>query len=319
MFGYVRPQKAELLVREFEQYRGVYCALCRQLGKSYGALARMTLSYDCTFLAMLMMGLSSHPAEFEAGRCVVNPLKKCTYCTGERPELIYAAALSVAMTFRKLQDDLSDERLSGKIRACLLLPLTFRAHRHAARDFPEIERLAAALAEGQREAENSAESSIDACADPTAGMLAGVCREMAESEPQARVLEQFGYFLGRWIYLIDAADDLEKDLKEGAFNPLVHKFSLTANSNKEEIQAARNWCNEALNFSLARAIEAFQLLDFTQFDSILGNVVRQGMPEMQKLLLFHREQKDGKKKKFSSDREMGGPQRGERSMKERKK
>ena len=56
MFGYIRPQKGELLVREFEQYRGVYCGLCKQLGKSYGFAARMTLSYDCTFLGLLFWG-----------------------------------------------------------------------------------------------------------------------------------------------------------------------------------------------------------------------------------------------------------------------
>lgn len=299
MFGYVRPQKSELLVREFEQYRGVYCALCKQLGKSYGAISRMTLSYDCTFLAMLLMGLSGSPAGFETGRCVVNPLKKCTYCTGERKELIYAAALSVTMIWRKLKDDLADDRLPGKLRACLILPLLARAHKKAARQYPEMERLAAALAQGQKEAERSAEASVDMCAEPTAAMLAGVCRNAAQDETQGRLLEQFGYFLGRWIYLMDAADDLEKDLKEGAFNPLIRKFSLTAESREEEIQAAREWCNGALNFSLARGLEAFQLFDFEQFSPILTNVVRQGLPEMQKLLLFNRPEKDAKKKKLS--------------------
>lgn len=293
MFGYVRPRKSELLVREFEQYRGVYCALCRQLGRSYGVLSRMMLSYDSTFLAMLMMGLSNQEASFETGRCVVNPLKKCTYCKGERKELIFAAALSVAMTYRKLKDDLADDRMAGKIRACLLLPLTLRAHRKAARDYPELECLAAALAQGQKQAEQTPGSSLDACAEPTAAMLSGVCREVAgEAETNRRILEQFGYFLGRWIYLIDAADDLEKDLKDGSFNPLIQKFSLTSASSPKELQVAREWCNGALNFSLARGLEAFQLLDFGQFGPILENVVRQGMPEMQREILF-----DGRKKK----------------------
>ena len=87
MFGYVRPQKSELRVREYEAYRAVYCSLCRQLGKSYGMFARMTLSYDCTFFALWLMALHKKCLGFREGRCVVNPLKKCGACIGGGDEL----------------------------------------------------------------------------------------------------------------------------------------------------------------------------------------------------------------------------------------
>ncbi len=88
LFGYVRPRKSELLVREFEEYNGIYCSLCRQLGKSYGALSRLALNYDCTFYALVLLSLSEKECpRFSRGHCVVNPLKQGTFCRDGTAEL----------------------------------------------------------------------------------------------------------------------------------------------------------------------------------------------------------------------------------------
>ena len=85
MFGYIRPKKSELLVREYEVYRGVYCGVCRELGDSYGLLSRLALSYDSTFYALLLLSLQSDGCPgFSRRHCVANPLKKCTFCTGAK-------------------------------------------------------------------------------------------------------------------------------------------------------------------------------------------------------------------------------------------
>lgn len=289
MFGYIRPQKSELLVREYEQYRGVYCALCKQLGDSFGVFSRMTLSYDCTFLAMLEMGMSAECPAFQKGKCVVNPLKKCTYCKGGSQSLKFAAALSVIMTYYKVKDDISDSRFAGKMRAFLVLPFLWRSHKKAESEYPELERIVAETMELQRLAEQNGEALIDACAEPTAKMLSGTFRLLSQEEREKRVLEQFGYFLGRWVYMIDAADDMEADLKSGSFNPFVLKLGLTPASTPEELKKAKAYCNEVLNMTLSQAVGAFQLLEFQQFGNILSNVIFLGLPEMQRELLFLKE------------------------------
>ena len=108
MFGYLQVQKSELLVREWEAYRSVYCGLCKQMGKNYSFLTRLSLSYDCTFYAMLLMSLHRSCKGFDNGRCTFNPLKKCRFARCADSAYSKAAAFSVISAFYKLQDDLSD-------------------------------------------------------------------------------------------------------------------------------------------------------------------------------------------------------------------
>ena len=103
MFGYVRVYQPELKMGEFEQYRGVYCSLCKSLGKRYGFFARMTLSYDFTFLAVFHMALQKGCAGFRMGRCALNPLKK-RMCCRENEEIAYAADAAVLLLYHKLRD-----------------------------------------------------------------------------------------------------------------------------------------------------------------------------------------------------------------------
>lgn len=294
MFGYIRPQKSELLVREYEEYRAVYCSLCRQLGKSYGAAARLTLSYDCTFFAMMLLALGAGCTGYESGRCMVNPLKKCTYCVKGDEEFTAASALSVLLTYHKIKDDIRDSGFFGKLRGYLALPLAARARRKAANDFPRLEAIVSAAMKRQSEAETGAFTGIDRCAEPTASLLQDVFEWSAgpnqdPNGPRVRVLRQLGYFLGRWIYLIDAADDLEKDLKTDSFNPFALLLQLNGASTAEEIAQARENANQTLNATLSQLLAAFHILDLQHFGPILLNIVSKGLPEIQKELLFKKE------------------------------
>jgi len=294
VFGYVRPQKAELLVREYEQYKGIYCSLCRQLGKSYGIASRLTLSYDCTFYAMMLLSLRPACPGFEVGRCVVNPLKKCTYCNAGESELTAAAALSVIMTYYKIKDDIHDSHFFGKLRGYLLLPLAAYARKKAARDYPMMDSAGSAAMIQQQEAEQSQNPKIDFCAEPTAKMLQQVFemsmgKNSDEDSAGVRIMRQFGYYLGRWVYLIDAADDLEKDIRLKSFNPFVTQYNLDEASTQEEFGDARKKANQVLNLTLSQMIAAFNILDLQHFGTILENIVHKGLPEIQEQILFKKE------------------------------
>lgn len=295
MFGYIRPQKAELLVREYEQYKGVYCSLCRQLGKSYGWFSRMTLSYDCTFYALALMSLKDRCPGFQQRRCVVNPLKKCSYCTGGEEELRLAAALSVILVYQKIRDDIVDNRFGKRIRSYLLLPFAAAARRKAEKEFPELDRIVALAMVEQAAAEQNTGQSVDFYAEPTAKMMEQVFAyglSAPELSPKDRVVRQAGYFLGRWVYIIDAADDLEKDLKEGAFNPFIIKYQFDENTTEEFIQDAKAYANQLLNATLSQLVAAVNIMEFHQFGSIVTNVVLQGLPDMQKEILFKKEKEE---------------------------
>ena len=287
MFGYVRPFKSELLVREYDQYKAAYCQLCRALKEHYGRAASFTLSYDCTFYALLMLSTREARLSLHHGRCVMNPLKRCDFLESDGEAYHKAAALSVLLTYHKLRDNLEDDSFFKSLGSRLFLPFVSRKARKAAEEYPFLAQEAQKAMDGQRQAEENA-GGVDACAEPTANLLAALFRELACDSLQGTALERFGYFLGRWVYLMDAADDLLDDLKEGAFNPFIPRLGLSGKTEltPQERKAADQACNQTLNATAAQMLLAFNLVELRNFGPILENVVTKGLPEIQREILF---------------------------------
>lgn len=298
MFGYVRPHKAELLVREYEQYKAVYCELCRELGKSFGIGARMTLSYDCTFYAMLALALSDSQVHGEQKRCTVNPTKRCSFLESDGGEYKKAAALSIVMTYHKFKDNAADEKRMKAFTARIGAALLSRKYKKAKRLYPFIEQTVTAAMEEQQTAEREDGAAIDRCCEPTAKMLSALLAELAGEEDQGRrlALSEFGYYLGRWVYTMDAADDLADDLRSASFNPFIKALSLEEFIGKkkdgepafegDKKTQAEISCNEVLNRNIARMVPAFHLLSLHRFETIIDNIIKKGLPEIQREVLF---------------------------------
>ena len=281
MFGYLQIDKAELKVREYEAYKAVYCGLCKQLGKDYSFLTRLALSYDCTFYIMMPMSLSSGCSGFSDGRCRFNPLKKCRFADCKNDCYSKAAALSVISVYYKLMDELMDSGFWKRLAVRLIKPFFSHWRKKAARRYPEMDTIVADMLEKQVKVEAEPSPSIDATAHPTAEMLGKLLCLEAKDELQRRVFYECGYHLGRWIYYIDAADDFEKDVKHGNFNP----FRLIESDNLTQRM------EQTLNQSLARSYDAYVLIDnLTDFKGILDNMMLLGFPLKQNSVLSKRQE-----------------------------
>ncbi len=288
MFGYVRPYKPELLVKEYGQYKAIYCQLCRVLGDEYGVLARFALSYDCAFYAMLALSVTGSRVEEQKRRCVCNPLKACTYLPSPGEAYKKAAALCVLLTYHKLRDDCEDEGFFASLGSRLLLPVVSPKAGRAARQYPDMAGIVEKAMESQRQAEEEG-AGVDRCAEPTANLLRELFGELAGCDSKQRpALESFGYFLGRWVYLMDAADDLAEDMRSGSFNPFIKHLGLEGKKEltQEERRAADEACNEALNATAARLVLAANLIELGQFGPIIENVAQKGLAEVQREILF---------------------------------
>ena len=273
MFGYVRVLSSELKMKEWDQYRGVYCSLCRELGRRYGLPARFLLNYDLTLLALFHMALSPTHAGFSNGRCSFNPTKKCLVCH-EREPLTYAADAAVLLTYYKLRDNVADSTFFRRLVTYPLLWAVAPMKRRAGKLRPALARQMADYAAAQEAAEAADVRSVDAAAAPTAELMAALC---AGGEDQAQpTRRRFGYCLGRWVYLIDAADDFEEDRRCGGFNP----FSPT-----ESGEIPREYMRQTLNLCLSECLAAYHLLDRHHFDGILQNILQFGMPAEQRRVL----------------------------------
>lgn len=268
MFGYVKPYNPELRVRELEEYKAVYCGLCKQLGRSFGVFARFTLSYDFAFLAMLKTALDSEICpETERCACIAHPFCK-RIRVRENAAMQMAARAAMISVYYKLLDDRADEGFFRRIGAALLLPFAKRARRKALAfaDGAAADEAAAKMSAAQAQLEAEKCQIPDAAAEPTANFLAAVLKNCAATAEQAAVLERFGYLLGRYIYLCDALDDLEDDRRRGRYNPFLY-------AGGEAAIAAKN----ALFLTTAELSDDFDLLELHRYEGILENIIRIGL------------------------------------------
>lgn len=284
MFGYIKAYKPNMLVKDYEAYRGVYCSLCKQLGDDYGKLSKFILSYDCTFYAMVDMSVNNICPKFKAGRCTFNPLKKCNYCKSDNIALKRASALSVITFYYKLNDDIKDKSFIKSIPVRLLRPYAKSLRKKAIVEFKEIDDIVKQMLENQFEVEKDLKCGVDKASEPTAVMLSEVMQLLTKDENQKFIYKHFGYYLGKWVYLIDAADDLESDIKKNGFNPYKNDKPISIEDvNKEEV---KNKINSTLNYNVSKIIEAYNLMEFTFFSDVIDNIVTEGFANVQKQVLF---------------------------------
>lgn len=274
VFGYLQIYKDELKVKEYEAYKSVYCGLCKQLGKDYPFFTRAILSYDCTFYAMLLMSLKRGCTGFDEERCKFNPLKKCKFANCRDDSYSKAAALSVITAYYKLIDNIADSGFFKSLISRAAKLFFVRSHKKAAKLYPKLEEFVSEMMKSQSQVEKSGDVTLDSAAHPTAKLLSDLLSLEALDDMQRRVLCELGYHIGRWIYLIDAADDYEKDKKQNSFNP----FIITQSYDTEYISSV-------LSQSLARAYDAYNLLDLIDFKSILDNMMLFGFPNKQNAVL----------------------------------
>lgn len=279
LFGYIRAIKPEMKCLEYDLYRGVYCGLCRQLGADYGQFSRFSLTYDCTLLAMLGLALTGDTgSHFHWQACIANPIKKKWIHT-YHPMLRYAAAVNVLLTAQKAEDGIADSSLGKKAALLPLLPPLHHMAKKAKKRYPAMGTQVEEYGRNQNQVEQQQVSSIDRAADPTAKVLAGICRELSHDPAVQKVLDRLGYHLGRYVYLMDALDDLEKDREQGSYNVLLLRFP---EQTDEEI---RDYAQQTINASIAQVAAAYELLDCKCYRSILNNIVYLGLQTQLRLIL----------------------------------
>lgn len=271
MFGYIKIHKSELKVKEYELYKGLYCSLCKQLGKDYGFLGRMTLNYDFTFFLLCRMSIKDDELCFSSSHCSFNPRKKCVCCKKDTPELVYTAALSMLFAFYKIKDDITDGRISKKFLSLCLYPLFKAKYKKAKKKFSDIFQTLESELSKQNQIEKKENASLDECADPS-GKVLGKAFSYMMDEKYASTAYFFGYNIGRLVYIFDAVDDYEKDLKNKSFNPFL------SNREKYNDDLFEN-LKMVLNISADETAKIYESLPQKRFKAISDNVIYYGFED----------------------------------------
>lgn len=272
MFGYVQPLKSELKLKEYEAFKGYYCGLCKAIGENYTHGARFMLNYDCAVLLLLLSSMSDAVPEVKKEACAAHPFKKRIIVRSRQAE--YAAAVNVILGCAKIDDAVADEK---KLSARALSLLYRRVGKRASAQHEALASQFAARLNALHALERQRCDDIDAVADEFAQLLAAVFSQAPfdfVDEPAQRALWHFGYNLGRWIYIADAVNDLEKDQKTGSYNVYLLRGAGDAATLRDRIkeQAAFN-----LNMSLAQAVKAYELLDIKRDKPLIDNIMYLGL------------------------------------------
>lgn len=283
MFGYIKPVAAELKVKEYELYRAVYCGLCGALGRNTTCISRLSLSYDFVFLAVVRMALAGESGRIEKRRCIAHPTKKRAVLTNAS-QLDYCARLSSVLTYYKVRDDIDDDRGFKRLGARMLLPFAAVMRKRAGVDAEAEAVIRLKLNElSWLEADKCA--SFDRAAEPFGELMAYLCSYGFDADsPQYRIANVIGRHIGRFVYIIDAADDLEGDIRSGAYNPfrMMYKDPLNDLSrNAEKIKTA-------LTMELMGVERAVELIDFSsvpEYGEIIRNIIYLGLPELSDKIL----------------------------------
>lgn len=277
MFGYVRPALSRLAQQDRDAYQGAYCGLCHAMGSRHGFLSRFALNYDFTFLAILFTADGAD--EWREKRCPAHPLRKCRSCLCGRA-LERAADASLLLTWHKLRDDVRDKGwfrgLPARFLSCVFSAAAARARKTSGEFSAQTERGLERL----HELEAKASPELDRAADSFARILQAAAPKSGDTARQ-RAMEQLLYHVGRWIYLVDAWDDLEEDRARGQYNPLDARFQGRAAEHQEYIAVT-------MTHSLRLAVSAANLLELGCWRGVVENILYQGLPAVQEAVLSGR-------------------------------
>ena len=271
MFGYVLSDKPNMLIKDYILYRGYYCGICKCLGKNHGQLMRFTTNYDIAFLDILLHNIYGINPECSMESCVLNPFKKKLIVKNDNITLksVYANDILI---YYKAEDLIKDgDKRKGKIAR----RITKKAFKKAKAELPEVEEIVRNQYEKLRVMEKEGETSIDKVSDCFAVLLRDSIKALA-GEFSSYDIEEMCYFLGKWIYLIDALDDLEKDYKEKNYNVFLLKYG-NFEDKKTFIDNNRSEIEELISGAYNMIKNSFERLKFNIGDGILTNIIWYGL------------------------------------------
>lgn len=261
MFGYIVVNKPELKIKDYDIYQSFYCGLCRTLHKQFGRRGQITLNYDLTFLAILLSGLYEPKEEIVTERCIVHPIQKHRKQINEYIQ--YAADMTIVLTYLKCEDDWKDEhRLQARSMMQMLKKLMQKLEKQYAEKIQHIKE----VLQKTELLEKNQSQDLDQLAGLSGIMMAEILTY--RKDEWYDVLYEMGDYLGRFIYIMDAYDDIEKDSKEQQFNPFL---------NRKDDENFDAYVKMILEMMIARSADAFETLPILRYADILRNIIYSGV------------------------------------------
>lgn len=261
MFGYVRINKPELKIREYSTYKGLYCGICMALKENFGEISRLSLNYDMTFLQLVLTSLYEPKSDAYMARCIAHPHKKEMIIENEIS--LYCAAMNVILSYFKLEDDINDDKsfkaMAGKVGIS-------RAFKKAKAMYPEKTEFIKEKLEALYKLESEKSDDIDKLSSEFGHIMGELFR--FKDDVFGKVLYRLGFNLGKYIYIVDAFEDVKEDIEKNRYNP----FSLKVNE-----ESFKEWIKDQVRFMLSCVDRELDMLPIIVNKGIIDNIVYSGI------------------------------------------
>ena len=262
MFGYVKVNKMDLTYREYEHYRGYYCGLCKCLKDNHGEISRLSLNYDITFLVLLLTSVYKPKSKVIEEGCITNPFKKKKKIINEITE--YAASMNVLLAYYKLEDNLKDDK---GLKDIISYNLYKNKLKRAYEKYPKKAEIIKEQLDILYNLEMQKNTNIDLVSN-TFGNLMSEIFAYKQDEYESE-LRRIGFNIGKYIYLLDAYEDLDKDYKKGRYNPFIDYID-----KKEELKQR---VDKLISLSLGMLSNSIDRLNLKMNTGIIENIVYSGV------------------------------------------
>lgn len=261
MFGYIMINKPEMKFREFDVYQSYYCGLCKSLKERYGKRGQVTLSYDMTFLALLLTSLYEPETVSGSRRCAAHPAEKHCYRQNEFTD--YAADMNILLSYEKYMDDWKDEhQMKKRLMAVLLKNKNAAACERHQEKYEKFCQMMKRI----HEYEEKKSRDIDAVSGCFGELMAEIFAY--KHDEWEETLRRMGFFFGKFIYLMDAYEDVEEDLEKGTYNPLKDSY---------QEETFEEQAEKILLMMMAECSKAFERLPIVENAEILRNILYSGV------------------------------------------
>lgn len=261
MFGYVNIYKPELKMKDFYKYKAYYCGLCKTLKDKYGTVGQMTLSYDMTFLIILLTSLYESETKRQQNRCMIHPVKKHDTLYNEITG--YVADMNIALSYYHLLDDWQDEKSVAGLAGSQALKRSFKK---IVKKYPRQCGVIRDCLNRLLECEKNQETDLDTVSRCFGELMAELF--VYRQDMWEETLRKTGFYLGKFIYILDAYDDLEKDIKNKSYNPMI------GFSGEDDFHER---CTSMLTMMMAETSREFEKLPCLLDADILRNILYEGV------------------------------------------
>ncbi len=277
MFGYVVVNQGNLTEENLAIYREYYCGLCEALKREYGNVGRVALSYDITFVVMLLSGLYDTESLEEEFRCAARPTEKQKRILNKFSD--YGADMTILLSYYKCVDDWNDDRKKKSLAAAKLLKPKFKK---VEEKYPEkCQRIKNWMAEITKAEKENTEN-----IDYISGLFGNIMADIVcpYEDEWSGLLRKTGFYLGKFIYIMDAYDDIEKDIESGNYNPFKNRFG------SDDFE---DYCMLLLNMMMAESAQSFELMPVVDNIEILRNIIYAGVWVKFEAIKAKRKEKNG--------------------------